>query len=78
MGSECRTFQELYAPPFPFPVTIGEVALRFNADMAMDLVCVGQKHVLHVMDTHTLYQNAAFIYGKLSRCLWTQCFEFWG
>lgn len=38
---------------------------------------VKKKPVLHVIDTHTLYQNAEFIYDKSANRLWESSLRIW-
>lgn len=41
----------------------------FNHEKAMYLLWIENAKVLHVVDTHTMFQNAVFINGKSSKDL---------
>lgn len=77
IGDGCPDCQELHAQPFRFRVSISEDSLRFNAELALDLVWLNKRPVLHVVEVHILYQNAAFINGKSYRDLWKFFLTIW-
>lgn len=64
ISAGCDTFQVLHTPPFGFHLSLPEERLRFNTEVAIDLVWLYSKLVPHVIDTHTCYQTAAFINEK--------------
>lgn len=82
-GDACVPFQEMHAPPFRFRASIPEGLLQFNAELAMNLVWLDKKPALHIVDSQTCYQNAAFIRGMSPECLWkllveTRATLYWG
>lgn len=48
-----------------------------NAEVAMDLVWLESNPVLHVIDTYTCYQNAAFIKYTTASGIWRLFVELW-
>lgn len=49
----------------------------FNHEIAVDLLWLDSKPVFHIVDTHTLFQNAAFVKYKTSECIWQTFLDCW-
>lgn len=77
IGETCDTLREFRSPLFRSQVYLPYDDLRFNSELAMDLVWINAKPVLHVIDTHTCFQNRAFIIHKTAPRLWTRFVELW-
>lgn len=77
IGNVCKTCKEVYTAPLSFRVSIPEEVLRINADVAMELVRADRRSVLHVIDTHLCFQNAAFISDKTATGISTLFAEIW-
>lgn len=66
----CNTYQDLHAPPLLFQVSFRQDELRINGEVVMDLVWIMKCPVFHLVDTHSCYQNAAFITANTVDELW--------
>lgn len=60
----CQACAPYTVPPFRFRTTIPPDEIVFNRELAMDLMYLNKKPVLHVIDTATNFQNAVFIRSK--------------
>ena len=52
-------------------------SIVYNHELALDLVWLSGKPVLHVVDTHTSFQNAIFIKNKSPEGLWKSFTDCW-
>ena len=67
----------ILSTPVPFQGSIPDDAVVYNHEVAMDLLWLDKKPVLHIIDTHTSFQNAMFITEKSPEGLWTAFVECW-
>lgn len=56
--SSCEQCQEYHSGPMRFRVALPPDSITFNADVAMDLVWLDNKPVIHIVDLQTRFQNA--------------------
>lgn len=69
--------QEYSSGPLRFRASITPDELVFNQELAIDLLWLNKKPVIHFVDTHTNYQNAAFVATKSSEELWKLFMNTW-
>lgn len=62
-------------PAFHFRVYIPEENLGLNAYVAIEVVWLERKAVLHVIYTHTCFQKDAFISDNMAKRIWTLFIE---
>lgn len=51
--------------------------LLFNHELAVDLMWLQKTPVIHIIDTHTLYQNAEFLQDKSANAIWEVFLRVW-
>ncbi len=73
----CESCQDYVSPPFRFRTSIPPDKILFNHELAIDLLWLDKRPVLHVIDTHTLFQNGVFIKSKKSEDLWKSLIDCW-
>ena len=66
----CRTCSIYSKGPHRFRVTMPNEMVIFNHELAMDLIWLKSKPVLHVVDTHTHFSAAMFIPSKRLIDIW--------
>ena len=72
----CKTCTELGPRPARFQVSIpGEVI--FNQELALDLMWILSKPLLHIVDTQTHFSSAVFLHGESSEDIWKSFLENW-
>ena len=72
--ASCTTFS---VPPFRFRATIPPEDIIFNREVAIDLMWLNGKPVLHVVDTATNFQNAVFLKSKSTDDIWNDFIDCW-
>lgn len=70
----CRTYSKRL---FRFCASIPPEKAVFNQELAIDLVCLDGKPVLHILDTHTHLQNTIPIRTKKEENVWYASVEGW-
>lgn len=70
----CRSYAK---KPFRFRASLGPDRIVFNHELAMDLMWLEGNPVLHVIDTHTHFQNATVLRSKRSEDIWAAFVECW-
>lgn len=60
----CETYRTFSKPPFRFGDYLLPDKIVFNPELAIYLVWIEGKPVLHIVDTHTHFQNAIPIRSK--------------
>ena len=77
ISSECEQCQEWHSGPLRFRVKLPNDSITFNSDVAMDLVWLEGKPVLHIVCLQTRFQNACFLQSKASSAVWQALIEVW-
>lgn len=72
-----QTCQEYHSGPFRFRASLPADEIVFNQEVAIDLVWLAGRPVVHVVDTHTNYQNAEFVQSKAVDDLWQTFVKCW-
>ncbi len=70
ISDACSTCQHFARPPERFKVSIPEENIVFNHELALDLMWLDRKALLHVVDTQTHYMSAAFLKGQTVEDVW--------
>lgn len=73
----CTQCKEFLSKPFRFRASIPDDEVVYNHELAIDLVWLNGVSALHVVDTHTSFQNAVFIKDKTPEGLWRSFTECW-
>lgn len=72
----CATCQRFAPKPLSFQVTIpGDVV--FNNELALDLMWIDGRAVLHIVDVHTHFSSAVFLRGQDVTDVWNAFVEGW-
>ena len=61
VSNACTRCKEFSAKPFRFRASIPDESVIYNHELALDLLWLAGKPVLHVVDVHTSFQNAIFV-----------------
>ena len=69
---ECRNYS---VKPFRFRAAFPPEHVIFNHEIALDLMWLEGQPVLHIVDTHTHFQNAIVIKSKSTRDVWDAFIE---
>lgn len=77
IGKACETCQVFSAQPQRFRVSLPPNKIVFNKTVAMDLMWLDKKAVLHVVDTHTHFNSAAFLRGHTVEDVWNAFLKCW-
>lgn len=67
IGDACIRCQELPVQSFLFLFAIREDEFLLNSDIDMDIIWVGKRPMLHVVETQTGYENASFVLETSAR-----------
>lgn len=73
----CTVCSELHVLPFRCRVSLTEHERALHRPLAMDLVILSARTVLHVIDWDMQFQNSAFVKGKYAAALWSLVTEIW-
>ncbi|CDF34787.1 unnamed protein product [Chondrus crispus] len=74
---ECAGCKRFGIRPYRFRVSLPSDEVIFNHEVAVDLFWVGGNPILHVVDTHTGYQNVALPKSLSARHVWDAFLEAW-
>lgn len=77
ISKDCSTCQVYNSSPFRFRASVPPENIMFNQELAIYLLWLARRPVLHVVDTHTRYQNAVFIKDKSVQGLWEVSIVCW-
>ena len=70
ISEACSTCQKYSRPPERFKVSLPNDEIIFNHTLALDLMWLNSKAVLHVVDTQTHFSSAAFLRGQTVEDVW--------
>ena len=73
----CNTCATFSRPPQRFRVTIPPDEIVFNKEVALDLMWLEGKAVLHVVDCQTHFNSAAFLKGQSVEDVWDAFLRCW-
>lgn len=77
ISKHCSTCRSYSRKPFRFRASIGPDQIVFNHEIAIDLMWLEGNPVLHVVDTHTHFQNATVLRSKRTEDIWAAFVECW-
>lgn len=80
IAKACTTSSEYHSSPFsPFRLwdALPIDKLLFYHELAVDLMWSDKSLVFHLIDTHTVYQNAVFLQDKSANSLWESLLRIW-
>ena len=72
--NECRNHA---VKPFRFRAAFTPERVIFNHELALDLMWLEGQPILHIVDTHTHFQNAIVLKSKSTRDIWDAFVEGW-
>lgn len=72
---ECVICQQFHSGTFRFRASLPPDEIVLNQEVAIDLVWLDGRPVMHVVDTHTNFQNAGFVKSKSVNDLWWSTVE---
>ena len=75
--NNCKTCQKFASKPRRFKLTMGSDSLKFNHIIAVDLMYLNGKPVLHVVDEATHYMAAVFLRKVSSEETWKALLRCW-
>lgn len=73
----CRSCKLFTMKPYRFRVSIPDENIIFNQEVALDLMFIDRTPILHIVDTHTHYQNAIPLKGESAADVWEAFVEAW-
>lgn len=77
ISKSCQYCCPFSARPFRFRASISPDKVRFNHELAIDLLSLDGALVIHIVDTHTHYQNYVPIRSKRASDIWYAFVEWW-
>lgn len=77
IAASCHNCQSHRSNPYRFPVSILEEEIKFNHEVAVDLMWLKGNPILHIVDTQTRFQNAILLKGESARDVWDAFIEAW-
>lgn len=77
IAEQCKVCKQHSPRPYRFRVSIPSDEIVFNHAVALDLVWLDGNPAIHVVDTHTHYQNAVLLQGKSASAVWDTFVEAW-
>lgn len=77
ISESCTTCQTFSSKPYRFRVSIPPEKIIFNEEISLDLMWLGKRPVLHVVDTHTNFGSASFLRGQSAEQVWNSFIECW-
>ena len=77
ISKACNTCQVHSPGPLRFRVTLPKSKCFFNHELALDLMWLDGRPVLHVVDTHTHFSSALFLNGKSTKDVWNAFIICW-
>lgn len=72
--TQCKTYA---SAPLRFKASIPSDRITFNQVVSVDLLWLYDRAVLHVIDEHTGFRNAAFLKSKSSKDIWNAFMGCW-
>ena len=73
----CKTCQTFSAPPQRFTVSLPPSEIYFNRQVALDLMWIERRAVLHVVDTETHFNAAVFLKKQTVEGVWDAFVSCW-
>ncbi|MEM1283154.1 MAG: reverse transcriptase domain-containing protein [Chlamydiota bacterium] len=70
ISKSCKTCQAFSKPPERFKVSLPPSDIVFNREVAIDLMWLDKRAVLHVVDTETHFNGACFLKGQTVEDVW--------
>ena len=77
IADACTNCHEHRDRPYRFRVSIPADRLKFNHEVAIDLMWMKGNPLLHIVDTQTHYQNAILLKGESAQVVWNAFIEGW-
>lgn len=77
ISQACQTCPVFYSEPRRFLVAFPDPEVAFNEELALDLMWLNRRAVLHVAYTQTHLSNAVFLHGQSVEDVWRTFFNFW-
>ena len=77
IADACTNCHEHRNRPYRFRVSMPSDVVRFNYEVAVDLMWLQGNPLLHIVETHTDYQNAVLFKGKSWQDIWNAIVEGW-
>lgn len=74
---KCQGCKRFGIRPYRFRVSLPDDQIIFNNEVALDLFWVEGNPVLHIVDTHTGYQNIALPKSLSAQNVWDAFLEAW-
>ena len=72
----CQVFQRFTPRPLSFKVSLPDKII-LNQELALDLMYIDKKPLLHIVDTQTHFGNAAFLPDPSSETVWKTFQQLW-
>lgn len=76
-SAACKTCRIFSTKPLRFKVSDPTLKIIFNETVALDLMWLNHKAVLHVVDIHAHFSNAVFLKGHSVEDVWQAFVECW-
>ena len=77
IAKACRNCHQHSPRPYRFRVSIPADDVKFNHEVAVDLMWLKGRPLLHIVDTHTRFQNAILLKGESAQDVWDAFVEGW-
>lgn len=77
ISSACQTYREFRSKQLRFKASISPNELVFNQSIYIHLLWFDEQPVLHVIDDHTSFRNAAFIRSNSASDIWSAFVACW-
>ena len=77
VSKACVKCKKFSARPFHFRASFWDESVVYNHELVLDLMWLNGSPVLHVVDTHTSFQNAAFVVDKSPEEFWRSFKKCW-
>jgi len=77
ISKACATCQSLENKPMHFQVSLPDTNIVFNQELALDLMFIDRKAILHVVDLATHYSAATFLKGQSVDHVWIAFLTCW-
>ena len=77
ISRSCETCQIYSQKPQRFKVSLPNEKTIFNREVSLDLMWLGGKAVLHILDIYTHFNSAAFLKGQTVEHVWDAFLSCW-
>lgn len=77
IADSCRNCRSHRSNPYRIRVPIPENEVKFNHEVAVDLMLLEGNQLVHVLDTQTRFQNAVLLKEESARDVWDAFVEAW-